>query len=40
MNIQIGKGYKRPGIYTEYIDQSIFTNPTQGGFSNFNLGIF
>lgn len=38
MDIQIGK-YKRPGIYTEYEDQSIFTNPTQGGISSLILGF-
>lgn len=38
MDIQIGK-YKRPGVFVEYDDQSLFTNPSQGGLTSLILGF-
>lgn len=38
MAIQIGK-YKRPGIFIEEIDKSVFTTPTVEGITNLVMGV-
>lgn len=38
MAIQIGK-YKRPGIFIEEIDRSVFTTPTVEGITNLVMGV-
>ena len=38
MAIQIGK-YKRPGIFTEEIDSSVFSSPTVDGITNLVIGV-
>lgn len=38
MGIQIGK-YKRPGIFIEEFDRSVFTSPTVTGISNLVMGV-
>ena len=38
MAIQIGK-YKRPGIFMEEIDKSVFSTPTTDGMTNLVIGV-
>ena len=38
MAIQIGK-YKRPGIFIEEFDRSVFTSPTVEGITNLVIGV-
>lgn len=38
MAIQIGK-YKRPGIFIEEIDKSVFSTPTTDGITNLVIGV-
>lgn len=38
MAVQIGK-YKRNGIFTEYVDKSVFTAPTVSGINNLVIGV-
>ena len=38
MAIQIGK-YKRPGIFIEELDKSVFSTPTTDGMNNLVIGF-
>ena len=38
MAIQIGK-YKRPGIFIEELDKSVFSTPTTDGMNNLVIGV-